>query len=138
MNPGDAALLALAGSPEVRAHLAYPNTGVYIVRPDGHIIWASPSMEAVTGYRPQDLVGRNGWDIFVAPEDLPKVAEFRAMLAEGDGTLWTRLLTPGGAREWFRIDTSIRGGGIVCAFHRENEPAMRHTHYFIRSRSNRA
>lgn len=137
MDPRDEALLALVGSPEVRAHLATSNTGVYIVRSDGYIVWASPTMEAVTGRGPHDLVGRNGWNIFVSPEDLPKVAEFRALLSEGDGTLWTQLLMPGGGREWFRIDTFVRGGGIVCAFHREKDPMMRHAHHFIRTRSRR-
>jgi PAS domain S-box-containing protein len=133
----DDRLLALAQSSEVLAHLATRNTGVYILRANGHILWASPSMEQVTGRRPQDIVGRNGWDVFVPPEDLAEVADFRAKLSEGDGTLWMRLRMPGEGREWFRVDTLLREGGIVCAFRRENDPAMQHPHRFMRPRTPR-
>ena len=135
MRPGDDRLVAFKDSPEVKAHLAVRNTGVYIVRADGHIVWASPSMEAVTGRRPQDLVGRNGWDVFVPPEALADVVRFRALLSEGDGTIWMPLVMPGGGREWFRVDTMLREGGIACAFRREGDPAMRHLHHFIRPRA---
>lgn len=132
--PGDEALLALAQSVEVRAHLAVPNTAVYIVRPDGQIVWASPSMEAVTGRKPAELVGRNGWDVFVPAEELSHVAHFRALLAESDGTLWMRLKMPDGTRPWFRVDTMLRAGGIVCAFRREADPGQWHPHQFMRPR----
>lgn len=134
MAGADGPLLTFAGSSEVRAFLATPRTAVYIVRPDGHIVWASPSMLDVMGRTPQDLVGRNGWDAFVPPEELPHVASFRAALADGDGTLWSPLLMPGGGREWFRVDTLLRAGGIVCAFRREDDLAMRHRHSFLRPR----
>jgi PAS domain S-box-containing protein len=130
----DERLLALADSSEVKAHLAVRNTGVYIVRPDGHIVWASPSMEAVTGRRPADLVGRNGWDVFVPREDFSHVAHFRALLSDSDGTVWMRLKMPGGTLPWFRVDTMLRAGGIVCAFHREPDPAMWYAHEFMRPR----
>jgi PAS domain S-box-containing protein len=132
--PGDEELLALAGSVAVRAHLAIPNTAVYIVRPDGHIVWASPSMEAVTGRKPEDLVGRNGWDVFVPADDLPHVAKFRALLSEADGTVWMRLKMPDGTLPWFWVDTMLRAGGIVCAFRRELDPAQWHPHQFMRPR----
>lgn len=134
MAEGDARLLALADSPEVKAHLATRNTAVYIVRADGHIVWASPSMEAVLARRPSELVGRNGWDVFVPPEDLPQVAEFRAQLSDADGTIWMRIRMPGDDRQWFRVDTMVRAGGIVCAFRPERDPAMRYPHTFMRPR----
>lgn len=131
---GDEARRALADSPEVKAYLATRNTAVYIVRPDGHIVWASPSMAAVMGHAPEDLVGRNGWDVLVPPEEMPHVAAFRAALADGDGTLWSPLRIPGDKRDWFRIDTMLRGDAIVCAFRRESDPIMRHRHFFMRPR----
>jgi PAS domain S-box-containing protein len=134
MAPDDARLLALANGAEVRAHLATPRTGVYIVRADGHIVWASPSMQAVTGRAPLELTGRNGWDVFVPPEDLAAVAEFRARLSEGDGTLWMRLRMPDDGRAWYRVDTMVREGGIVCAFRPEGDPAQQHLHHFMRPR----
>jgi len=131
----DDPLLAFADSPEVKAFLAVPNTGVYIVRPDGHIVWASASMAHVAGWAPAELVGRNGWDVLVPSDELPHVAAFRAALADGDGTLWTPLCTPGNKRDWFRVDTLLRAGGIVCAFRREGKAEMRHPHFFLRPRS---
>lgn len=133
-DPADDRLRALADGREVQSHLATPNTGVYIVREDGHIVWASPSMEAVTGRAPKDLVGRNGWDVFVPPEDLRHVVNFRALLSEADGTIWMRLRMPGEARQWFRVDTMMREGGIVCAFRPEKDPARQHPHTFMRPR----
>lgn len=125
----DDALLALATSPEVGAHLAEPGTGVYIVRSDGHIVWASPSMKEATGRGPEELVGRNGWEVFVPREVLEPVAEFRAHLDQRDATIWMPLVMPGGGREWYRIHAMVRAGGIVCAFRREPDPAQRYLHW---------
>jgi PAS domain S-box-containing protein len=125
----DDALLALAASPEVRAWLAQPGVGVYVVRSDGHIVWASPSMKAATGRAPDELVGRNGWEVFVPREVLEPVAEFRARLDEGDATIWMPLAMPGGGRDWYRVASMARAGGIVCAFHREPDPAQRYLHW---------
>lgn len=130
----DAALLALADTPEVKAWLRDPHTGLYIVRADGHIVWASPSMGEVTGRTPQQLVGQNGWDVFVPPENLAEVAHFRALLSDGDGVIWMPLRMSSGGRTWFQVDTILRRGGIVCAFRRETDPAQHHLHYAMRPR----
>ena len=133
--PEDDRLVALAGAPEVKDRLAEAGTAVYIVRADGHIVWASPSMEPVMQRRPQDLVGRNGWDVFVPPEDLPQVAEFRAQLSDEDGAIWMRIVMPGGGRDWFCVDILMWAGGIVCAFRREDDPALRYPHLAMRPRT---
>ncbi len=124
----------LVASQEVRGSLALPRTGVYIVRQDGHIVWASPSMEQATGRRPEDLVGRNGWDVFVPAEDLEQVARFKASLADADGILWMRIPMPAGPREWFRVDTWVREDHIVCAFRQERDRSEHHIHWERRPR----
>ena len=129
---GDKALLALAESALVRSHLLVKGTGVYIVRQDGFIVWASPQMKEVTRRGPDELVGRNGWDVFVPPEDLEEVARFRALLSEADGTIWMRLRMPDDGREWYRVDCAIRSGGIVCAFRCEHDPTEQYHHTFMR------
>jgi PAS domain S-box-containing protein len=43
--------------------------------PDGTIIYESPSLEHVFGYKPEELLGKNAFD-FVHPEDTPRVLEY--------------------------------------------------------------
>jgi PAS domain S-box-containing protein len=124
----------LAASPEVRHHLAFRGTGVYIVRQDGHIVWASPSMLEVTGRAPSDLIGRNGWEVFVLPEDLPKVTDFKVRLIDQDGTVWLRLRMPTGPPVWYRVDTWVRKDHILCAFKVERDAAEWHPHFHMRPR----
>jgi PAS domain-containing protein len=57
----------------------------------GEILFVSPSCEHVTGYKPQQLIGTNGWD-YVHPED-------RHFQCPGDD--------PGG-REWRPHDPQLR------------------------------
>lgn len=124
----------LASSPEVRHHLAAPNTGVYIVRQDGHIVWASPSMEKVTGRAPGDLVGRNGWEVFVPQEDIPAMTGFKVRLVDNDGVVWSRIRMPSGPPAWFRVDTWVRQDHILCAFKPERDPGEWHFHFLMRPR----
>ena len=130
----DDVVRALADSLEVRRHLSMPRTGVYIVRHDGHIVWASPSMLEVTGRAPGDLIGGNGWDVFVLPEELARVATFKAHLADADGVIWMRLRMPRGPPAWFRVDTWVRQEHILCAFRPEGDRGLHHVHWESRSR----
>lgn len=124
----------LAASPEVRRHLAFPGTGVYIVRQDGHIVWASPSMEKVTGRAPAALIGRNGWEVFVPPEDVPTVTAFKVRLNDHDGILWMRLRMANGPPVWHRVDTWVRQDHILCAFKLERDQAEWRHHFVLRPR----
>ena len=133
----DDVVTALAASPEVKRHLAALNTGVYIVRQDGHIVWASPSMDPVTGRPPSDLVGRNGWEVFVPGDDLPQVAAFKARLADSDGIVWMRLRMPHGDPRWYRVDAWVRQDHILCAFKVERDPGEWHHHFVLRPRPHR-
>ncbi|MEK6974876.1 MAG: PAS domain-containing protein [Candidatus Thermoplasmatota archaeon] len=124
----------LAASPEVRRHLATPNTGVYIMRQDGDIVWASESMQAVTGRSPQDLVDRNAWEVFVPREDLSQVTEFKVRLTDGDGVLWMRVLVPNGSPVWYRATVWVRSNHILCAFKVELDQAEWRPHFIVRPR----
>lgn len=124
----------LAASPTVRRHLAQPNTGVYIVRQNGDIVWASESMQAVTGRSASELVGGNGWTVFVRPEDVPEVARFKAALVGSDGTIWLQDRRPETPPRWYRIDTWREADHILCAFHVERQPAEHHLHFVLRPR----
>lgn len=127
-------ILAISQSAEVRRFAAAPNTGVYVVRHDGDIVWASASMKQATGRSPEDLLGLNGWDVFVPPEDFAEVARFKAGLSGGDGVVWMRLRTPEGGTAWYRVECGIRSEFIVCAFKPERDPARHHLHWEYRPR----
>lgn len=129
MSSNDDVLRALAKSREVRQLARLPKTAVYIARREGFVLWATPSFAEVTGHRPEDLVGRNAWDIFPAPEDLPAAAETSAALTANDITCWLRLKRADGQKDWFRIDALNREGGVVLTFRREDDEAQRHFHW---------
>jgi PAS domain S-box-containing protein len=40
---------------------------------DGTIIYVSPAVYTILGYEPSELIGANGFDPFIYPDDLPKV-----------------------------------------------------------------
>ncbi|HUR25634.1 MAG TPA: PAS domain-containing protein [Candidatus Thermoplasmatota archaeon] len=132
MQPGDDRLLALMDSKEAKAHLGVPGTVVFIVRRDGHVLWVSPTVEAVLGHRPADVVGRNGWNLFVAKEDVHALAEFAAQLSEGDLTAWVPILHADKSKAWFRVDALNREGGLVVAYRHEPDPAQHHFHSMVR------
>lgn len=113
------------------AYLAMPQTAVYVVRRDaghdGEIVWASASIRDVLGFRPTEVVGRNAWGAFVAPEDLHDAAQYSARMSEGDLVAWAPLLTADGTKRWVRFEALNRAGGIVIAL--RPEPNVRE-HYF--------
>jgi PAS domain S-box-containing protein len=45
---------------------------ITVLRPDGEIVYESPALERLLGYRPEDLVGKNAFH-YIHPEDLPTV-----------------------------------------------------------------
>ncbi len=55
---------------------------IAILEPDGGIRYASPSVEKILGYKPDDLIGQRGFD-FIHPEDANKVAEAASELLSG-------------------------------------------------------
>lgn len=128
------AVAELATSSEVRRHLFVPNTGVIIVQHDGHVVWASPSIEKVVGRSPADLVGRNAWELFVFPEDVPRITAFKVRLNESDGIVWGALRMPTGPPLWCRVEAGVRKDHILCAFRVERDQAEWHPHFVLRPR----
>lgn len=58
---------------------------ITILDPAGQVLFESPSVERITGFKPDDLVGRSVFD-FIHPEDLPELkARFAAAVAAVDG-----------------------------------------------------
>jgi diguanylate cyclase (GGDEF)-like protein/PAS domain S-box-containing protein len=55
----------------------------------GIVTYVSPAVEAIMGYRPEDVVGRNGMS-FIHPDDLPMASRTLAGLAQ-DASLITRI-----------------------------------------------
>ena len=73
-----------------------------IVRPDQTIAYASPAWEQRFGYKPEDMVGRSGWD-FLHPDDAERVGEifFQALTGAGVyGPTEYRLLAADGTWRW--------------------------------------
>lgn len=126
---------ATLDAPAVRAALARPGTGVYVVDLDGNIQWASPGMADVTGWAPSHLVGRSAWGILVPPEVLPEVARFKAHLSDSDGCIWMPVVDPQGLRRWCRVDTWVVGRYIACAFQAEPSPSRHRVHFVKHGRS---
>lgn len=77
---------------------------VYQTDVSGNIVWVSPSVTAMLGWRPEDLVGKPSTE-FVFPEDLPRVSAIRpGLYAGGDITALTiRVLTSTGQPLWVSL-----------------------------------
>jgi PAS domain S-box-containing protein len=45
---------------------------ITVLRPDGEIVYESPALERLLGYKPEDLVGKNAFD-YIHPGDLPAI-----------------------------------------------------------------
>ena len=55
-----------------RSLIEYSSDMVFIVQPDGVITYASPSVQRLWGYAPEELIGRNATD-FIHPDDVEMV-----------------------------------------------------------------
>lgn len=74
---------------------------VYEVDRDGTILWVSPSVERVLGWKPEDWLGRPSSEM-VAPEDLQRMTEHSDAVATGaePARIECRYLTVNGDRRW--------------------------------------
>jgi PAS domain S-box-containing protein len=75
----------------IKTHLSLLNSMVSnisdviaIMRADGKMTYKSPNIEKWFGWKPEDLIGTNGWDT-VHPEDIERVQVAFASLLEADG-----------------------------------------------------
>jgi len=70
---------------------------------EGRMVWVSPSVTAVTGWLPDDLVGRRFRDL-VHPDDVGSVASVQHDLLEGQrGRMEVRVLAADGSYRWTAI-----------------------------------
>jgi diguanylate cyclase (GGDEF)-like protein/PAS domain S-box-containing protein len=83
--PGRPEHLSWADASPFRALLAGSAEAIAIMAADGRIIWLSPAIERLLGYRADELLGASGSDI-VHPDDIAEVSEVIAACAAGDTT----------------------------------------------------
>ena len=92
------------------------NEVVYSVDNAGVITYLSPSIEAVLGYGPGEIVGRRFED-FVVPEDRGRILlQYRRILVEGpSGPNEYRLMTKSGDVRWILVSSrQLFSGGEVA------------------------
>lgn len=70
---------------ETRYRLLADNSRDIVFEMDlhGNIVWISPSVTSVSGYTPEELVGRNV-DVLISPVDLPVALELRERIRAGE------------------------------------------------------
>lgn len=76
-----------------RALIEHSADSIAVIDADNNILYLSPSVEAVEGYKPEELIGRNGKD-HTHPDDLPYLQEIVQQLLDNPGkpipVLWRR------------------------------------------------
>lgn len=72
---------------------------IAVHKANGDFEFVTPSITRSFGYRPEKLVGRNGYDI-VHPDDIEAVAASHAKLMDGPQTIEYRLRTADGGWRW--------------------------------------
>jgi PAS domain S-box-containing protein len=101
--------------------------GVCIMVDDGaahRIIYSSVYNAALTGHRPEDLVGTDSFTL-IAPEEIPRLAERRERARRGEPMarmLETQLVHKDGRRVPIEIGTqrvAFEGKDVIIAFNRE-------------------
>ena len=104
---------------------------ILLVDAEGDIDYATPGVEDLLGFRPEELVGRNGFE-GIHPEDVAAVtAEFAAAVTEpaGRGDATFRYRHADGS--WVRLDGRVRNrlddpavDGLIVYLHEVPEPRV--------------
>ena len=99
---------------------------VAVLTADGTVVYESPALERVLGYKPEDMVGRNalGPDL-IHPEDIGGVrALFAGLLGCPEGSVSAEIRVRHADRSWRHIEavgTNLLGdpsvGGVVINYH---------------------
>ena len=112
MSDGDAISegSAAQAADEARYRLLEENSTdvVYVTTPEGVLLYLSPACRALTGFEPEELVGRSGFDL-VHPDEVEQVARFLSELPGRDGRITSRpyrALRKDGSYIW--IESTIR------------------------------
>lgn len=110
-----------ASEERFRALVEHASDAILVVDSGARVRYASPSAYTEFGFRPDELVGRAGWD-FIHPDDLPSALEMFAHLLEDPRHVRTaelRAQSGDGVWRWFEIRATNRledpnVGGIVA------------------------
>ena len=122
----EARTLALSRSEErFRSLIQNVSDIIGVVAADGEIRYVSPSIEAVSGYPPTEIVGRNIYD-FLHPDDTPTMAAFLAGMGGASRRMEVRLRDRRGDwRDFEVVGTDMSHepalGGFVLAIRDETE-----------------
>jgi PAS domain S-box-containing protein len=75
---------------------------------NGNFSYVSPSIEQLSGYKPEELIGKNPY-LFIHPEDMDKVAQVHEKLLNGDNTYLTtyRFLSKNGVYHWYETNNKL-------------------------------
>ncbi len=100
---------------EAQYRLLAENTSDVVIRwgVDARLEWVTPTVEAVLGWQPRDLIGRSITTL-MHPEDLVRIGRFKEeLLARGetDGSIEARYATAAGDWRWM----AVRGHAILDA-----------------------
>jgi len=80
------------------------HTGVAWVRKDGTLGWLNPALGAWLQIAPQDLIGRDWYELFDTDERARVREDYRHMLFIGKLSLETRGLRADGTLAWFHVE----------------------------------
>ena len=91
---------------------------IYAVNAEGVITYVSPSIEAVTGYSPSEVIEHHFSDFF-HPDDIPRLGEnFKSILSGHNESNEYRLVTKSGDIRWVRTSSRpIFTGDRVIMIH---------------------
>jgi PAS domain S-box-containing protein len=91
-----------------RSLIEHSPDAISLIDPQGEVLYASPSTTDVLGYQPEELVGRNGWDL-IHPEDRDHSSlMFQQVLSEPSGAIrWhPRIRRKDGTYSWVESTVS--------------------------------
>jgi len=91
-----------------RSLIEHSPDAISLIDRQGEVLYASPSTTDVLGYQPEELVGRNGWDL-IHPEDRDHSSlMFQQVLSEPAGPIrWhPRIRRKDGTYSWVESTVS--------------------------------
>lgn len=98
---------------------------ITVIRPDGTILYQSPSIERVLGYKPEELIGRNAYTVIpLHPDDHARREQLRSeFLQAGEASVTGELRLRHADGSWHYIEVTIKNllhdpevGGIVSNY----------------------
>jgi len=75
---------------------------------NGNFSFVSPSIEQLSGFKPEELIGENPYK-FIHPDDVEKVAQVHQNLLNGESTYLTtyRFLSKNGTYHWYETNNKL-------------------------------